>query len=221
MTTHAAPSDRTTVKRGADRATYDPTEVRAILDAAFIAHVGVVTEHGPIVIPMIYGVRDDEILIHGSAANAMMRAGRSHEVCVTVTLVDGLVVARTPFHNSVNYRSVVIRGAATRIEDADAKREALNVINDHIAPMWETSRPPSEQDVKKTMVLTVPLTEASAKVRRGDPIDEPDDLAGPYWAGVVPLHTTWGEPRASADLTPGIEIPAAVAALGGTDAHPA
>lgn len=221
MTTHDGPTERTTVKRGADRADYDPAAVRSILDAAFIAHVGVVTDRGPIVIPMIYGVRDDEILIHGSAANAMMRAGRSHDVCVTVTLVDGLVVARTPFHNSVNYRSVVIRGEATRIEDAEAKREALEVINDHITPMWATSRPPSEQDVKKTMVLSVPLTEASAKIRRGDPVDEPDDLTGPYWAGVVPLHTTWGEPRASADLTPGIETPDAVTALGGSEAFPA
>jgi nitroimidazol reductase NimA-like FMN-containing flavoprotein (pyridoxamine 5'-phosphate oxidase superfamily) len=209
------------VKRGADRADYDPAAVRAILEAAFVAHVGVATDQGPIVIPMIYGVRDDEILIHGSAANAMMRAGRSHDVCVTVTLVDGLVVARTPFHNSVNYRSVVIRGEATRIDDADAKREALEVINDHIVPMWANSRPPSEQDVKKTMVLAVPLTEASAKIRRGDPIDEPGDVAGPYWAGVVPLHTSWGEPHASADLTPGIEMPAPIAALGGSDAHPA
>ena len=208
------------MKRGADRADYDPATVRAILDAAFIAHVGVTTDAGPIVLPMVYGVRDGEILIHGSVANAMMRSGRSHDVCVTVTIVDGLVVARTPFHNSVNYRSVVIRGEAMRIDDPDEKSEALRVINDHITPMWATSRPPSEVDLKQTMVLTVPLAEASAKVRRGDPVDEPGDLDGPFWAGVVPLHTTWGEPSPSADLTPGIEMPGGVVVLGGTDAHP-
>jgi hypothetical protein len=220
VTSQPAPSDRTTVRRGSDRATYDPAEVRAILEAGHVAHVGVTTEHGPIVIPMAYGVRGDEILIHGSVANAMMRAGRSTDVCITVTILDGLVVARTPFHNSVNYRSVVVRGEATRIEDHEAKLAALRVINDHIAPIWDTARPPSEEDLKKTMVLTVPLKEASAKIRRGDPVDEPQDLDGPHWAGVVPLKISWGEPYAAADLADGIDMPAAVADLANTNAHP-
>jgi len=220
MTEHAAPSDRTTVKRGKERARYAQDDVRRVLDAGLVAHVGVTTPDGPIVLPMAYGVRDGEILIHGSVANAMMRAGKSVEVCITVTILDGLVVARTPFHNSVNYRSVVVRGEATRVEGRTETLAALQVINDHIAPIWETARPPNEVDLKQTMVLSVSLTEASAKVRAGDPIDEPADMTGSHWAGVVPLHTTWGEPYAAADLTDGIEMPTAVTALAGTVAHP-
>jgi nitroimidazol reductase NimA-like FMN-containing flavoprotein (pyridoxamine 5'-phosphate oxidase superfamily) len=137
-------SSRVSVKRGADRAVYDPAEVHAILEAGHIAHVGVETDNGPIVLPMAYGVSTsetgDEVLIHGSVANAMLRAGRDLDVCVTVTIVDGLVVARTPFHNSMNYRSVVVRGTATAITDADDKVAALQIINDHIAPIWDTAR---------------------------------------------------------------------------------
>lgn len=215
----SAPSERTTLKRGVDRGRYERDEVLAVLDAGLFAHVGVSTDDGPIVLPMAYGVRDGEILIHGGVANAMMRSGRSVDVCVTVSILDGLVVARTPLHNSVNYRSVVIRGEATRIDDPADQMAALKVINDHIAPIWDTAQPPSELDYKQTMVLSVPLTESSAKVRGGDPIDDPEVIDGPHWAGVVPLHTTWGEPTPSADLRPGIEMPAAVAALAGTDAH--
>jgi nitroimidazol reductase NimA-like FMN-containing flavoprotein (pyridoxamine 5'-phosphate oxidase superfamily) len=165
------------------------------------------------------GEAGDEVLIHGSVSNAMMRAGRDLNVCVTVTIVDGLVVARTPFHNSMNYRSVVVRGLATAIIDADDKVVALQVINDHIAPIWDTARPPSEIDLKKTLVLALPLTEASAKVRAGDPIDEDVDLDGPHWAGVIPLITTWGAPTTAADLRSAAPIPDAVSALTGTAAH--
>lgn len=214
-----AASKRTTVKRGANRAVYAEDGIRAVLEAGVIAHVGVSTPDGPIVLPMAYGLRDDEVLIHGSVANAMMRGGRDLDVCVTVTVVDGLVVARSPFHNSMNYRSVVVRGVATAITDRAELETALQVINDHIAPIWDTARPPSELDYKKTMVLSVPLAESSAKVRGGDPIDEPDDIAGPYWAGVVPLSSRWGDPVPSADLRSGIDPPEAVTALAGTDAH--
>lgn len=209
------------MKRGADRAVYEPESIRAILNAGIIAHVGVSTDDGPIVLPMVYGLRGDELLIHGSVANAMMRAGRGLDICVTVTIVDGLVVARTPLHNSMNYRSVVVRGTATVISDPDEKAAALKVINDHIAPIWDTARPPSEGDLRQTMVLTVPLAESSAKVRGGDPIDEPEDTELDHWAGVVPLTTTWGAPYPAADLPDGIAIPAAVEALGGASAHPA
>lgn len=226
MTTDPAPpSDRTTVRRGATRAVYDRGEIRGILDAGLVAHVGVVTDDGPVVLPMAYGVRDGgpdgsgELLIHGSVANAMMRAGHDVDVCVTVTIVDGLVVARTPFHNSMNYRSVVVRGTARAIVDPDAKRAALRTINDHVAPLWDTARPPSDTDVRKTMVLSIPLTEASAKVRSGDPIDEEQDLGGPYWAGVVPLGARWGRPVAAADLRVAGDPPPSVAALAGTDPH--
>jgi len=221
MTTpHESPSERTRLKRGAKNAVYEPDEVRSILESGFIAHVGVGTDDGPIVLPMAYGLRGDELVIHGSVANAMMRASRSIDVCVTVTIVDGLVVARTPFHNSMNYRSVVVRGTAAVVTDADERIECLQAINDHVAPIWDTARPPSEIDLKQTLVLSVPLAEASAKVRSGDPVDEDDDLDGPHWAGVVPLNTTWGEPLTAADLRAGIEMPDAVRELRGTDANP-
>lgn len=214
------PSDRATVKRGANRAVYDTERIRAVLDAGVIAHVGVTTDDGPIVLPMAYGVDGDDVLIHGSVANAMMRAGRDLDVCVTVTIVDGLVVARTPFHNSMNYRSVVVRGTASAITDAEAKTRALKIINDHVAPIWDTARTPSELDVRQTLVLRLPLTEAVAKIRAGDPVDEESDMDGPHWAGVVPLTSTWGTPVTATDLHPHADAtPAAVVALEGRDAH--
>ena len=168
---------------------------------------------------MAYGIRDNEILVHGGVANAMLRAGTAIDVCITVTIIDGLVVARTPLHNSMNYRSVVIRGTATKIPEPEEQMKALKVINDHIAPIWDTARAPSESDYRQTTVLSVPLTEASAKIRPGDPIDDPEDISGPHWAGVVPINTTWGAPIPAQDLTPGIEVPAAVTSLDGTNAH--
>lgn len=213
------PSDRTTVKRGANRAVYGHDEIRSILASGTIAHVGVDTPTGPIVLPMAYGVRGDEILVHGGVANAMLRAGRSVDVCITVTILDGLVIARSPLHNSMNYRSVVIRGEGTPIADQEDKTAALKVINDHLVPIWDSARPPSELDLRQTMVLVVPLTEASAKVRGGDPIDEEHDVSGPHWSGVLPLVATWGAPQDAADLRPGIDVPEAVTAMAGMDAH--
>ena len=211
------------MRRGAKRAVYERSRVRAILDAGLVAHVGVITDDGPVVLPMAYGVRghadDAELVIHGALANAMMNAGRSLDICVTVTIVDGLVVARTPFHNSMNYRSVVVRGVATAVHDADEKLAALKVVNDHVAAIWDTARTPSADDVKKTLVLTVPLNEASAKVRTGDPVDEDIDMDGPHWAGVVPLTSVWGAPRTSSDLRTEREPPQAVTSLAGRDAH--
>ncbi len=219
MSSHEPPSDRTTVKRGANRAAYDQQAIRDILAAGTIAHVGVTTDDGPIVLPMAYTATDDQLLFHGSVANAMMRAGKSMDVCVTVTILDGLVVARTPFHNSVNYRSVVVRGEAVAITDPEGKVAALKAINDHMVAIWDTARPPSEADLKQTLVLAVPLAEASAKVRGEDPIDDDEDYAGPHWAGLVPVTTTWGTPTSAGDLTVGIKIPTNVAAMAGRDVH--
>lgn len=213
------PSPRTTVARGAIRADYDPAVIRAILDDGLIAHVGVTTPDGPIVLPMAYGRLDDQVLLHGSVANALLRAGRSVDVCVTVTIVDGLVLARTPFHNSMNYRSVVIRGTATAIDEPSEKVLALRVINDHVARLWDNGRPPTDGDVRRTMVLSVPLTEASAKIRTGDPVDEADDLDGPWWAGTVPIDTRWGRPADSADLRGRPDVPESVAALEAAPVH--
>lgn len=220
MSSHEAPSDRTTVKRGANRAVYDPDAIGEILAAGTLAHVGVTTDDGPIVLPMAYTATRDQLLFHGSVANAMMRAGKSMDVCVTVTILDGLVVARTPFHNSVNYRSVVVRGEAVPIIDPEAKIAALKAINDHMVAIWDTARPPSELDLKQTLVLAVPLDEASAKVRGEDPIDEEFDYEGPHWAGLVPITTRWGTPTSASDLAEGIAIPANVAAMAGRDLHP-
>ena len=145
-----------------------------ILDAGLIAHVGVTTPDGPLVLPMAYGRDEERLYLHGAAANHLLGTGEGEEICVTVTHVDGLVMARTPFHNSMNYRSVVVRGRATRIDGEKRKRYALQLITDHIVANWDTSRPPSQIDLRRTLVLELPLTEASAKVRAGDPIDEPD-----------------------------------------------
>ena len=210
-----APSARTKVRRGAPRARYGRDDVLGILDAGLIAHVGVNTPDGPLVLPMAYGRDDDWLYLHGAAANHLLNTGDGHEVCVTVTHLDGLVMARTPFHNSMNYRSVVVRGRATRIVDDERRLYALKLITDHVVAHWDLVRPPSQSDLRKTMVLELPLAEASAKVRAGDPVDEPDDIAGPWWAGVVPITTRFETPVTSADLTSGTEPPAPVADLAG------
>ena len=205
-----APSERVRLRRGAARGDYDPATVRAILDDALIAHVGVHTDDGPLVLPMAFGRTDDLLYLHGASANGLLRAAVGVELCATVTEVDGLVLARTPFHNSMNYRSVVIRGTGRRVDDPDEHLEALRLITDHVVATWDDGRPPSESDLRRTLVLALPLDEASAKVRSGDPVDEPEDLDGPHWAGTVALGRRWGPPRRSADLRAGIEAPADV-----------
>jgi nitroimidazol reductase NimA-like FMN-containing flavoprotein (pyridoxamine 5'-phosphate oxidase superfamily) len=209
-------SERVRLRRRPDRGDYDPETVRAILDAGVVAHVGVATEDGPIVLPMAYGRTDDLLYLHGSAANSMLRAARGTEICVTVTLLDGLVFARTAFHNSMNFRSVVVRGRAKPVTDPDEHAAALRTISDHVVANWDLTRPPTAKEIKQTLVVALPLREASAKIRTGDPIDEPEDLAGPHWAGTVPLVQTWGAPVPAADLRPGIGAPAGLAAAFGS-----
>ena len=203
------------MRRGEPRARYGRDDILGILDAGLIAHVGVATPEGPLVLPMAYGHDGERLYLHGAAANHLLGTGEGREVCVAVTHLDGLVMARTPFHNSMNYRSVVVRGRARRIDDEQGKRRALKFVTDHVVAHWDSVRPPSQIDLRKTLVLELPLTEASAKVRAGDPVDEPDDIAGPWWAGVVPMTTRFDAPIASADLTTGGEPPAPIAALGG------
>lgn len=210
-----APSARTRLRRGADRAAYDTETVHEILDTGLIAHVGVDTDDGPLVLPMAYGREGDTIYLHGAAANHLLGSGVGHDVCVTVTHIDGLVMARTPFHNSMNYRSVVVRGTATKIEEPAAKLHALKLITDHVVANWDEGRPVSEIDNRKTLVLEMPLAEASAKVRGGDPVDEDDDVAGPWWAGVIPIETRFGAPQTAADFTGTNPIPSQYSALSG------
>ncbi|HEV2069092.1 MAG TPA: pyridoxamine 5'-phosphate oxidase family protein, partial [Acidimicrobiales bacterium] len=201
---------------GAVRAEYDHESLFEILDAGMVAHVGVPTPEGPIVLPMAYGRSSEHLYLHGAAANAMLRRAIGTDVCATVTILDGLVVARSPFHNSMNYRSVVVRGVATEVEGSDAQRAALRLISNHVVQTWETGRPPTDVEIRRTLVLRVPLVEMSGKVRTGGPSgDEPGDIEGPHWAGHVQVECDWGAPVRAHDLSPGIEPPSAVTELQG------
>ncbi|MCQ3815107.1 MAG: pyridoxamine 5'-phosphate oxidase family protein [Acidimicrobiia bacterium] len=208
-------SPRVQVRRGAARGKYQHRDVLQILDAGLVAHVGVTTPDGPLVLPMAYGHDGAYLYLHGALANHLLNEGAGQEICATVTCVDGLVVARTPFHNSMNYRSVVVRGAAQHITETPHKLAALKLITDHIAAIWDSARPPSQTDNRKTLVMALPLTESSAKVRDGDPIDEPADVEGPWWAGVVPIVTRFAEPLVAADLQGNPNPPASLAGLAG------
>jgi nitroimidazol reductase NimA-like FMN-containing flavoprotein (pyridoxamine 5'-phosphate oxidase superfamily) len=189
------PTERTTLKRLPNRAEYYRDRVYEILDEAFLCHVGFVSNNQPFVIPTGYARVGDRLYIHGSAASRMMRAlGEGIEVCVTVTIVDGLVLARSAFHHSMNYRSVVVFGRATVVEDAEEKTEALRAFTEHIVPgRWAEVRWPNQSEMKATTVLSLPLTEASAKVRTGPPIDDEEDYELNVWAGVLPLRLAAGE----------------------------
>jgi nitroimidazol reductase NimA-like FMN-containing flavoprotein (pyridoxamine 5'-phosphate oxidase superfamily) len=196
------------VRRLPARASYDPADAHAILDEGLVAHVGLATPDGPVVIPMLYARDGDRLVLHGSPASRLLRGARGVEMCATVTLVDGLVLARSAFHHSVNYRSVVVIGRATPVSDHDDKLALLLRLVEHIVPgRTADARPPSEQEMRGTLVLAVPLAEASVKVRTGDPIDEDDDMGLPVWAGVIPLALTPSAPAPASDLADGIPVP--------------
>jgi hypothetical protein len=185
------PTDRTQVKRLPKRGNYDRETVYNILDTAFVCHVGFSVDGQPFVIPTNYGRSGDTLYLHGSAASRMLNTlSAGVPVCVTVTHVDGLVLARSAFHHSVNYRSVVILGKAQLVEDPAEKMEALRIFTEHVMKgRWNDVRIPTEQELKATTVLSLPLEEVSAKVRTGGPIDDEPDYALPVWAGVLPLET--------------------------------
>ena len=206
-----APSARTRVKRIHDRARYDREAIDAVLDAALVAHLGFVHEGQPFVIPTLHARVGDEVLVHGSSAARSLRAlGEGIPVCLTVTLLDGIVLARSVFEHSVNYRSVVVLGTATPVTDREEKRAALEALTERLLPgRWADARPPTAKELKATAVLRLPLDEASAKIRDGGPDDDdtPDaDLD--VWAGHVPLTVRAGAPVPTAGLRPGIEVPA-------------
>jgi uncharacterized protein len=186
------PTSRTQVKRLPKRAHYDRETVYQTLDTAFVCHVGFSVEGQPFVIPTNYGRSGDTLYLHGSAASRMLKTlSASVPVCVTVTHVDGLVLARSAFHHSVNYRSVVILGTARMVEDPAEKMEALRCFTNHVMKgRWDDVRQPTEQELKATIVLALPLEEVSAKVRTGGPVDDEPDYALPVWAGVLPLQLT-------------------------------
>jgi len=204
-----SPTARTRVTREPERAVYDRAAAYQVLDEAFICHVGFTVDNQPFVIPTGYGRSGDNLYIHGSAASRMLRnLDQGIAVCVTVTLLDGLVLARSIFNHSMNYRSVVVLGTAVAVEDPGEKLQALRALSEHILPgRWKESRQPNERELKATLVMRLPITEFSAKVRTGPPIDNEDDYSFPTWAGVVPLQTVAGSPIKDPKLDPKTLVP--------------
>ena len=203
------PTPRTRLVREADRAVYDREAAYRILDEGFLCHVGFVVDGQPFVIPTSYGRKDDSLYIHGSAASRMLRQLKeSVPVCVTVTLLDGLVLARSIFNHSMNYRSVVVLGKATLVDDAKEKIEALRLLSEHIIPgRWADSRQPNERELKATSVLRLPIEEFSAKIRSGPVVDDEADYSFPTWAGVVPLTIVAGTPIDDSRILPDQSVP--------------
>jgi uncharacterized protein len=203
------PTERTQVKRLPKRGAYDRETVFKILDEAFVCHVGFVVDGQPYVIPTNYGRAGETIYLHGSSASRMLRTlSGGIPVCVTVTLVDGLVLARSAFHHSANYRSVVMLGTARLVDDPAEKMEALRVFTEHIMKgRWDDIRQPNEQELKGTTVLALPMEEVSAKLRAGGPIDDEEDYALPVWAGVLPLPVTPAEPIPDTRLNAETPVP--------------
>ena len=205
------------VRRVPERAGYDRETINEIVDAALIAHVGTIRDGKPVVIPML-GVRDgDWLLLHGAPASGTVRRGRGQQVCVEMTLLDGLVLARSAFHHSLNYRSVVVLGEAEVIAEEDERARALEVFMERIVPgRGEQLRPTTSVEIKQTAVLRISLEQASTKVRSGPPGDEEEDYDWPVWAGVLPVTTSIGQPQPDPRLKDGVETPDNVGALADT-----
>jgi len=200
---------RTTLKRLPKRGHYEHDTVYGILDEGFICHVGFVVDGNPVVIPTGYARVDDKLYVHGSQASRMLRTlAEGIDACVTVTIVDGLVLARSAFHHSINYRSVVVFGRAQVVTYSEEKLAALFAFSEHvIRGRWNEVREPTEAELKQTTVLCLPLTEASAKIRTGPPIDDEEDYDLPVWAGVLPLRLAAGEPVKDPRLNEGVAVP--------------
>ena len=204
------PTARTRVVREAHRGVYDRETVYRILDEGFLCHVGFVADGQPFVIPTSYGRKDANLYVHGSAASRMLRNMKTEgvSVCITVTLLDGLVLARSIFNHSMNYRSVVVLGKASLVDDPEEKLAALRVLSEHILPgRWDDSRQPNERELKQTSVLRLPIEEFSAKVREGPAIDDEEDMSFPTWAGVLPLEMRPGIPIRDEQLSPERDVP--------------
>jgi nitroimidazol reductase NimA-like FMN-containing flavoprotein (pyridoxamine 5'-phosphate oxidase superfamily) len=190
-------TSRTKLRRRADRGSFDRVLAHAILDEALVAHVGFVVDGRPAVLPMTYGRVDDTLYLHGAVGNGMLRAASGADVCVTVTLLDGLVLARAAMHHSMNYGCVVLSGRAVRVAGAAEKRRAFDAVVEHsVAGRSAVARPANDLELRKTLVLRLLIDEASVKVRAGGPVDDPEDLGLPVWAGVVPVRLERGEPVA-------------------------
>ncbi|HEU4974746.1 MAG TPA: pyridoxamine 5'-phosphate oxidase family protein [Baekduia sp.] len=211
----AAPSERTRVRRAPARAVYDREAVEAILDEAQVAHLGFAVDGQPYVIPTLHARVGDLVYVHGSSASRALRTLRGGApMCLTVTLVDGLVLARSVFHHSMNYRSVVVLGEARAVDDREEKLRALEAFTEGLIPgRWAEARPPSDQELKGTQILALPIDEASAKVRTGGPVDDDEDYALDVWAGVLPLALRAGALEPDDRLRPGVAPSAAVTGL--------
>ena len=202
-------TDRTTLRRKKERGRTDRALLDAILDEALLAHVGFTADHGPVVLPMTYARIDDVLYLHGAAGNAMLRtASGGVDVCVTVTLLDGLVLARSAFHHSMNYRCAVLFGQAERVTDGEELQAMSAALLDHLAPGRSAeARPPTDEELRATLVLRLRIGEASVKVRTGAPIDDDEDLTLPVWAGVVPMRLTAGVPERDDSGVAGVALP--------------
>ncbi len=216
-----SPTARTTLKRLPKRGSFERETVYGILDEGFVCHVGFVAGGHPFVIPTAYGRKGDVLYIHGARASRMQKAlAAGADVCVTVTLVDGLVLARSAFHHSINYRSVVVFGRARAVESEEEKNAALEAFTEHVMPgRWADVRWPTAQELAATAVLAIQLSEASAKVRTGPPIDDDEDYQLAVWAGVLPLGVEPGAPEADPRLPAGTPLPAYVEQFDLTKRH--
>lgn len=201
-------TDRTTLKRVPERGAHDPETIHSILDAGFVCHVGIVDDAGPVVVPTLYARDGEAIILHGSPASRLLRTARTQDVCVTVTLADGLVLARSAFHHSMNYRSVMIFGTPEEITDDEEKTRLLDLLVEHLVPGRNpTLRPMTRNERNGTTVLRLGLETASAKVRTGGPVDDDEDYSLPIWAGVVPMSTTYGAPEADPNSQVDVPVP--------------
>lgn len=198
-------SERVTVRRLPERADYDSGTINEILDEALICHLAFETDHGPVAIPTIHARVGNVLYLHGSHASRMMRTTVGEQVSVTVTIVDGIVAARSAFHHSLNYRSVIVFGVPKVVTEPEERVVAFAAITDHVLPgRWEEARRPNEKEDKGTKLLALDIDEASAKVRTGPPGDDAEDMNSGIWAGVIPLSLTPGEPLPAPDLQDGI-----------------
>ncbi|GAA1699804.1 pyridoxamine 5'-phosphate oxidase family protein [Nonomuraea maheshkhaliensis] len=199
---------RTTLGRSKERGSTDRDDLYEVLDTGLVCHLGVIVNGHPMVVPTGYGRVGGTLYLHGSTGALSLRAGEGTDVCVTVTHLDGIVLARSIFHHSVNYRSAIVYGRARLVTDEDERMEGLRALAEQLAPgQWDYVRKPSRKELAATAVLALPLDEASVKIRRGGPVDEEEDYGLPVWAGVLPLVTSWGEPERDSVLPEGIDTP--------------
>jgi nitroimidazol reductase NimA-like FMN-containing flavoprotein (pyridoxamine 5'-phosphate oxidase superfamily) len=214
MTADPAPSERSRIRRD-DRARYDRASIDAVLDEAVFCHVGVIDEGRPVVIPMLHARVDDHLLLHGSPATRLFRLLKTRpEICVTATVIDGLVLARSAFHHSTNYRSVVLFGRPEPVTDLEERARALDALTDRLVPGRRPHlRPMTEKEIRGTAMVRLPISEASSKYREGPPIDDEEDRNWPVWAGVLPMMTTFGTPVPDEDTPSGADLPDHISAM--------